>query len=100
MFLANNNNEKHLIEEVRKDHSMVSPVGEKRTTRPYTHAHAETRTYERTEQACAHGRRALQTSLAFGWLWHNGSTVKTSSRLTATLSFSVVTLAHRSRVFT
>lgn len=100
MFPANTNNEKHLIEEERKDHSMVSPVGEKTNTRPYTRAHAETQTYERTEQACAHGRHALQTSLAFGWLWHNGSTVKTSSRLTATLSFSVVTLAHRSRVFT
>lgn len=79
---------------------MVSPVGEKRNTQLHTHAHTEKKTEERTKQAYAHSGHALQTSLAFGWLWHNESTVKTSSRLTATLSFSVVSLTHRSRVFT
>lgn len=42
----------------------------------------------------------MLASLAFGWLWHNESTVKTSSGLSATLSISVDNLSHRRRVFT
>lgn len=58
-----------------------------------TQTHKATQVH--TTQAYAHSGHALQASLAFGWLWHNENTVKTSSRLSATLSNSVVSLTHR-----
>lgn len=41
VFPASNNNEKHPIEEQRRNRSMVSPMGKKRNTQLYTHTHIQ-----------------------------------------------------------
>lgn len=64
------------------------------------HMHRHKTTQMHSAQAYARSGLAPQALLAFGWLWHNESTVKTSSRLFATLRISVVSLAHKGRVFT
>lgn len=57
-------------------------------------------TQTRTAKASARSECAPQASLAFGGLWHNESTVKTTSRPSATLSISTVILTCKDRVVT